>query len=57
MSSTENVCCICGKKLEEYGNNPAPVKDDGLCCDKCNLEIVIPARMDMMFPARVKKIG
>ena len=52
MNTTEHTCCICGKKFKEYGNNPAPVKDDGLCCNECNYSVVIPARMDMMFPAR-----
>ena len=39
------VCCICGKKFEGYGNNPSPVKEEGECCDNCNLEQVIPARL------------
>ena len=41
----QNVCCICGEKYEGYGNNPAPIKDYGKCCDKCNIEKVIPARI------------
>lgn len=52
MKQDSKTCCICGKKFKEYGNNPAPVKDEGLCCDDCNFNVVIPARMDMMFPAR-----
>ena len=42
----QNVCCICHKPIEGYGNNPFPVCDDGVCCDKCNIEIVIPKRME-----------
>jgi hypothetical protein len=38
-------CCICNKVLTGYGNNPAPVKDRGECCDACNAAVVIPARM------------
>ena len=38
-------CIFCNKIIEGYGNNPRPVKDKGLACDKCNLEIVIPARL------------
>ena len=39
-------CVICGDTCEcEYGNNPAPVKDEGKCCNKCNANVVIPARM------------
>lgn len=39
-------CCICGKELNGYGNNPEPVEpyEAGLCCDECNAEKVIPAR-------------
>lgn len=41
------VCCICGEPLQpgEYGNNPAPLRDEGVCCDHCNFHRVIPARM------------
>lgn len=52
MDKTEHVRCICGKKFTEYGNSPMPVKDEGLCCNDCNFNVVIPARIDMMFPAR-----
>ena len=38
-------CCLCDKTFEGYGNNPAPVKNEGLCCNKCNWDIVIPARL------------
>ena len=49
----KKTCCICGETFEGYGNNAAPVKD-GTCCDKCNLEKVIPARMDLV--AKAKKL-
>lgn len=39
------TCCICGEKVKEYGNNPYPVKLKGMCCDKCNREVVIPTRI------------
>ena len=39
------TCCICGKKFYGYGNNPKPVKSKGECCDNCNYEVVIPARL------------
>lgn len=47
-----HACCICGKKIEGHGNNPFPVKTEGRCCDDCNFNAVIPARMDMLFPER-----
>ena len=49
------ICCICGKKAEGYGNNPQPVKDKGRCCDACNAEVVIPARLGIMI--KNKKAG
>lgn len=46
------VCCICGKEFEGYGNNPWPIEQDILkedrCCDKCNLDYVIPARIALL---------
>lgn len=44
-------CCICGEPLNGHGNNPAPVKDEGKCCDKCNNEVVIPARLNTLKEA------
>ena len=43
----EYVCCICGKTFNGYGNNPYPVSKDesAKCCDQCNLDAVIPARL------------
>lgn len=43
------TCCICGKEFEGWGNNPWPVgKTTEKCCDKCNMEVVIPARIEMI---------
>lgn len=42
----KQTCCICGEELEGYGNNPAPYRDSGVCCDACNAKFVIPARLD-----------
>ena len=44
----EYTCCICGEKFEGYGNNPAPYKKSGKCCDACNRKFVIPARLSQM---------
>ena len=41
----EYTCCICGEDCEGYGNNPAPYKESGKCCDACNRKFVIPARL------------
>ena len=39
-------CCICGKEIKGFGNNPypLPLKRKGKCCDKCNNDFVIPIR-------------
>lgn len=41
-------CVLCGKEIEGYGNNPAPLADEGKCCDSCNSKRVIPARLKAM---------
>ncbi len=39
-------CAICGKPVDrKHENNPQPVAD-GICCDECNLKVVIPARIE-----------
>ncbi len=38
-------CCICGKSIDwDEANNAEPVAY-GECCDDCNTNIVIPARL------------
>jgi hypothetical protein len=40
-------CCLCNKEIEDlYGNNAEPVVKNGRCCDSCNLDKVIPARIN-----------
>lgn len=48
----DDVCCICGEPIEGYGNNPYPVKEEGRCCDACNIKFVIPARLQAMMDYR-----
>lgn len=43
----KQICCICGKEFDGYGNNAEPVKA-GKCCDDCNIKEVIPARLSNM---------
>lgn len=55
-------CCICTHELEnEFGNNPAPVvKTEGArCCNICNENFVIPARLgeDFSFEKKMKAKG
>lgn len=46
----KRVCSICGKEFTGYGNNAEPV-NDGICCNECNFEVVIPRRMTEWFGA------
>lgn len=41
----KHICCICEKEFEGYGHNPKPIKDEGVCCDECNLHVVLPKRI------------
>ena len=45
----ETKCCICGKEIIGFGNNPWPVKDSGAC----NSEFVIQARIEMLARRRI----
>lgn len=47
------TCCICGESFEGYGNNPEPIKQDGRCCDNCNMMEVVPARLMVYFNHKV----
>lgn len=46
IAAMRHKCCICGKRFVGYGNNPRPVKWSGVCCDDCNRNVVIPARLN-----------
>lgn len=50
----ETKCCICGKEIVGFGNNPWPVKDSGCCCDECNSRVVIRARIEMLVKGENK---
>jgi len=46
MKSKTYKCVLCKKEFEGYGNNAQPAKV-GKCCDSCNLNKIIPARMEV----------
>ena len=41
------TCVLCEHRGYGYGHNPAPLRQQGRCCDECNLEEVIPTRITM----------
>ena len=44
----KNICSICGKKYEGYGNNAQPI-NNGRCCDECNRTKVLARRYEIML--------
>lgn len=38
-------CVICKGTFKGWGNNPFPVREDGRCCDDCNQNVVVKARL------------
>lgn len=54
-------CCICEKEFSGFGNNPYPVivnSGDGdfqYCCDRCNLQIVVPFRIQIAEAIRAAR--
>jgi hypothetical protein len=44
----ENICSICCKNYDGYGNNAEPV-NSGRCCDYCNLNVVVFARWNILI--------
>lgn len=47
MSLPSIICCFCDKDAGQYGNNPEPLANGRKfkCCDDCNANRVIPARL------------
>ena len=55
------ICVICNKDMsllplsQQVGNNPQPIKDNGICCDEC-YKLVKQARVkNAIYLPRVKK--
>ena len=41
-------CCFCKTPLTQYDtNNAEPIRTGGICCNKCNENIVVPYRILM----------
>lgn len=45
----KKTCCLCGGEFDGYGNDPAPLKESGECCDRCNAEKVLPTRFEAVL--------
>lgn len=45
MADTVETCCFCGHKFpSKEMHNAAPVVDNGVCCEDCHKERVLPVR-------------
>ena len=51
----DKICVLCGKKFIEYGNDPWPLADKGQCCNRCNEDLVIPARIIQFYSKKEDK--
>ena len=51
------TCCLCKKREfnSRHGNNAQPI-EDGLCCNECNKNIVVPVRMLQLFGEKIDNI-
>lgn len=47
-------CVICGKPFYGFGNDPAPIKYIGRCCDDCNA-MVVKIRISLFFRRGTEK--
>ncbi len=48
------LCSICFKPYEGYGNNAEPI-NKGRCCDQCNDLVVIARLNQMKYQSKKKK--
>jgi hypothetical protein len=53
--SEDYYCVLCGEGIEEWGNNPEPVSSVGRCCNACNWNEVIPARLGLLNKEKIEK--
>jgi hypothetical protein len=47
-----SICSICRTNYQGWGNNAYPYP--GRCCDSCDAECVVPARLAMIMIAKGK---
>lgn len=56
MSSLENACCFCLEDFGLHGNDPWPLQEEGRCCDVCNRNLVIKARIQKYLEETQKDV-
>ena len=40
------ICVLCKENFTGWGNNPDPLAKEGVCCDQCDMDKVIPKRIE-----------
>jgi hypothetical protein len=48
QGTSKTLCCFCDVEITDGGNDPEPIVVDNptdRCCDSCNLERVVTARI------------
>lgn len=53
-NSEVEKCCICGKPIDGFGNDPYPYVLSGLCCNECNIKTVIPYRIAVSYVMKAR---
>lgn len=48
-------CCICGKEIEGYGNNPIPIRKKRKCCNECDSKLVTAYRIIELDVSELKE--
>lgn len=46
MENSE-LCVLCDKEIEGWGNNPYPLAEEGECCDACNIDVIMARLKEM----------
>ena len=49
-----NNCSICSLEYTRCGHNAQPV-NNGRCCDKCNMTVVVPKRLENLLNPPVEE--
>jgi hypothetical protein len=57
MGNSLKKCPICRVLFVGYGNNAFPLNVLGKCCDSCNMEFVLPARIAILINSTKKDNG
>lgn len=50
-NKADKICTLCGTSFDEWGNNAMPIKE-GICCNWCNENAVIPTRIKLALTER-----